>query len=581
MIRTTDTGGVKLLYNGEVENNQCVDSKGYHPKYNKLTANILDTNYFYGTSYNYNKTTKLFTLDGEITTGEIKSNQYTCLSNNRNATCQNIYIVSNKYPTTENKYYLITISSKENITSAGSLLFNGNYESLAGAGYMKSMADYSKKEKDLSERENVLQQNPINLEHWYSNSYNYENNHYKLTNPFQINNKNDYNNIIGKYTLLSNNSDYESLYINYISGADNSKIYYIQNNMNNTYTYGNSYINNGDGTYTINNPTTFDSKNYYNNYNNIINKYVCKNATNNICNEVWYTLTSTKTYFTYLKVDYNYKYSKGFTYKIDESDGKYKYFLNDSESVSFWNVFDDNNVQQIKNAHYTCWNSTGKCETISYVYIFDLTAWGKNQIYIDIENGKSVEDAINEMLYNDDVNQNDTYIKQAVDDWYSKYMLEYADYTEDTIFCNNRTIKNLQTTGFNPNGGDLTFKETRFNNDDTTDLSCTNETDKFSTENDKAKLKYKVGLISYPEVQLINNRKIYEGKGNFWTMTPRYFMGTTSVIFVGNNESIGNNSTGNPSNYDSGIRPAISLKPGSFYTTGNGSKETPYIVYTE
>ena len=33
MIRTTDTGGVKMIYNGEVENNQCLDIRGNHVGY--------------------------------------------------------------------------------------------------------------------------------------------------------------------------------------------------------------------------------------------------------------------------------------------------------------------------------------------------------------------------------------------------------------------------------------------------------------------------------------------------------------------------------------------------------------------
>ena len=30
MIRTTDTGGVKMIYNGEAEDGKCLDTRGTH-----------------------------------------------------------------------------------------------------------------------------------------------------------------------------------------------------------------------------------------------------------------------------------------------------------------------------------------------------------------------------------------------------------------------------------------------------------------------------------------------------------------------------------------------------------------------
>ena len=83
---------------------------------------------------------------------------------------------------------------------------------------------------------------------------------------------------------------------------------------------------------------------------------------------------------------------------------------------------------------------------------------------------------------------------------------EFSNYLEDTVFCNNRTIRSKN--GWEPNGGNtmgnLRYKEY----DSTKDLACENETDRFSTLNNKAKLTYPVGLASNPEVNLFNNRNI-------------------------------------------------------------------------
>ena len=38
MIRTTDTGGVKMIYNGEAVNNQCLSTRGTHVGYASLTS---------------------------------------------------------------------------------------------------------------------------------------------------------------------------------------------------------------------------------------------------------------------------------------------------------------------------------------------------------------------------------------------------------------------------------------------------------------------------------------------------------------------------------------------------------------
>ena len=96
-----------------------------------------------------------------------------------------------------------------------------------------------------------------------------------------------------------------------------------------TYTYGDSYTDNGDGTYTINNPTTINRKDWYTVYSNVgENKYVCKDAVNDTCSELWYTTTSTKTsmYYTIVK---NYKYANGYTW-----DGS-KYIL-DNDTAEFF-----------------------------------------------------------------------------------------------------------------------------------------------------------------------------------------------------------------------------------------------------
>ena len=118
----------------------------------------------------------------------------------------------------------------------------------------------------------------------------------------------------------------------------------------------------------------------------------------------------------------------------------------------------------------------------------------------------------------------------------------------------------------------MTFKNYNTNSD----LSCANITDKFSVSNNKAKLTYPVGLLTYPESYLLNNnnlRKVNSHK--WWLLSPFNFYGPNAydsgIYLTGSNVSIfiDNNC---------GVRPVVSLKPGTGYTSGTGSKSDPYVV---
>ena len=63
-MRTTDTGGVKLIYNGEPENNQCLNTRGVHPGYSSRTTLGLSssTAYWYSDNYYYDSNNNKISL---------------------------------------------------------------------------------------------------------------------------------------------------------------------------------------------------------------------------------------------------------------------------------------------------------------------------------------------------------------------------------------------------------------------------------------------------------------------------------------------------------------------------------------
>ena len=591
MIRTTDTGGVKMIYNGEAENNQCLNTRGTHVGYDSYTSLDLASNYWYGTDYIYDSSLETFKLSGateqvtwNATTGPGLIGKYTCKNTNVDGTCTTLYLVESYYDTS--RAYVMKLNSNSNYSQFGSLKFNtSSNSSPAKAGYMYNTR-YTYDSKFIADSEYILTSSSLSTSYWYADSVTWGSptvNRYNLDNPFQVTSSADYQSLVGKYTFKNATQNYTNATVNYIAAVNGSTMYYfILNNSANhtlsdsnyTLTYGDSYTDNEDGTYTINNPTTIERKDWYSKYYVLKNKYVCKNAVNNTCSELWYTLSNSNTTINYISSTNNYKYAKGFTW-----DGS-KYVLDNDTSTSFfeWNY---TIRTRMNNAHYTCWNTDGICTTISYVYYVD-DYYDDDPVlhYINLTNGKSVEDAVNEMLYNSDVNQKNSVIKSGIDAWYKKYILPYDEKVEDTIFCNDRSLENANTTGWNPNGGSVSTPMYFKGHSVTTQLSCTNITDRFSVSNPNAPLTYKVGLMSSPEMNIINNSNARKAGGNYWLGSPYYYsISQRSSVAVGN--YVGGNSGNIYSNVldnNIGVRPAISLKPGVKYLDGDGSMESPYYV---
>ena len=584
MIRTTDTGGVKLIYNGESENGKCLNTRSDH-KGTLGTIDItkrLNSAYLYGDTFTYDTTNNTFTLEDNLITETWSDStyrnllgKYTCAS--EISTCTTLYQV-NGYQDSNVAYVAGYTVGDAKYSQIGEGRFNSNHRSPAMVGYMYNDV-YNYNVKYMENSENMLSSSSLNTSYWYAHNVAWGSpvaNQYNLDNPYQVSSTADYPNLVGEYTFRNTSQTYTNTSVYYIAAVNNTTMYYITMNntgnhilsdFNRSYTYGDSYTDNGNGTYTINNPTTINIIDWYTGYSNVgAGKYVCRKAVNNTCSDLWYTTSISATTMYYIKVSNVYKYAKSFTW-----DGS-KYILDNATSVSFWDIVDSTNQTSLNNAHYTCWNLSGECTTISYIYALD----GNKLYYINITEGKSVEDAFEEMLTSNNVNHYNSSIKGNIEAWYKKYMMPYDIYLEDVIYCNDRSIGNLG--GWNPDGGnvttDLQFKE--YN--ETTDLSCTNEVDKFSVSNNRAKQKYKVGLITNPEMRLLNNSKIRATNVYYLFGSPKSFDHNYAYIFRVN--YLGEVESSSVSNTH-GVRPSVSLKPGIEYTSGDGSMVNPYIVSTE
>lgn len=400
---------------------------------------------------------------------------------------------------------------------------------------------------------------------WYADDmiFNPSTRKYSLVDPIAIEERTDYSYLVGKYVISSSYSPDSATSVYYVVGVDSDYFYYrnLGNgnkliNLSDTFTYGDDFTDNGDGTYTIVNPTTINTVDYYPNMANIKNKFLCKNGVNATCNEIRYVFSTDGTSISYYKPNLVYKFASGFTY----NNGEYT-LTDDAEPI--WNFSSNSSI--IRTKHYTCLNMSGICENISFVFYI----YNRAIVYYTISDGKNIDQFLDDLLYKDDVNKNDSLVKTMVDNWYRDNLLDYTDYIDDTIYCSSREFNSKN--GFKENGiltDRISFRTT---------LACNNETDKFSVSNPKAKLTYPIALASdYELSSFISSSKNRAIGVTYWVMTPTFvYNAGTAVQTVLDNGSM--NTSWNSTNAQY-VRPAISLKANMGYEEGTGSKDNPYIA---
>ena len=374
-----------------------------------------------------------------------------------------------------------------------------------------------------------------------------------------------------------------------IVGATNST-----QTLNAEYLYGDSFTYDiTNSTFTLTNTTTATWSN--STYESLLGKFTCKNTTGtcptlyNIngysSNTTAYTLRYTIGDTNYAQIGksaYNanyrspamvgYMFNKVYNYvansaptsgslmgnDVSYSNGTYTLLPADGEST----------LGTTKDAthHYTCNNTTGTCNKVRYYYY--------NNYYIELDGAENIQAAVNEMLYNDNVNTYNSSIKGIVDSWYAQNLSSKTNMLEDTVYCNARNMTNQSTNGWNKDGSLTTTMQFK-NYSSTTNLACPNETDQFAVGNSKAKLTYPVALLEDEERNNINTSSLM-ATGAYWLgLSPSYFDGVFAV--VRRVDAVGGSSDGGVNNAD-GLRFVVSLNSGTVITGGDGSETNPWII---
>ena len=504
-------------------------------------------------------------------------------------------------------------ASSYGVTDIGAVAFNPNNNSLAYNGYMYGTV-YPETSKKLGGKKTFLSSASLSTDYWYADRASYNEpveGVWNLVDAYQISSTDDYGSLVGKYTFGNQEDAYTSGTVNYIVGVSGSTYYYIGLSGNTTLdavnysmVYGDGFSDNGDGTYAITDTSeikTIRLTDWFSEYNKVKNKYICVTNDANSCSQPWYAYYSNVTRLNYTTPLQAYKFSNSFSYNNGE------YTLDNDTSVNIWNVVDSEEKMKLNNAHYTCFNTSGVCGTVYYVFfLFDYTSFGTNVTslvydidptlrYVSLTNGKGIGDAISEMQQN----TTSSTIKNKLDTWYENNVKDTSneEYLEDTTFCNNRTITTL--AGWNPNGGGVSTGlmkyKVSFSNSEPPTFECDNPNDSFTVnpENGNGALTYPIGLYSYDEVKIThgtcptcyNSPTYLDGLSNSnsfaWMMTPvgQYMAGSSvsSLSTATYNETVGGNASQLVTK-SGAARPVVSIKPGVLISGGSGTTTSPWTL---
>lgn len=625
IIRTTDNGGVKLLYNGEPnENDECGTDRKNHIEIKNISYNVaVNLDWYYSSNYSYDKTNNKFKLSDDITKYDSTNyldivGKYTCGTTNSIETCSTLYYVDNIVDASNST--IVLLSTSDNYNQIGSAVYNKASDSLAYIGYKYGDA-YKQSESSIEAKENITNNQVIiptisikNKQYLYSDSITYIDNKYTLNNPKLLSTEDE---IKGKYTLFKTDNQ-SDIKVYQIIGIDNGIAYYVELNNGITTVDMLSKLSIGD----LNNQQQVSIKDWYDNYESYKDKYICTD----ICKYISETSKSSITTIDinnkiilaksrdglnltdFITVSYdqisqraNQLLNEGYKYTCNNTsttcqdnelrlitsyskDG-YTYITNHYYGTSVeWNgtnyilqntidIDNYNNIEALENHHYVCLEQGSKiCNKVAYIYGYS----NSTIYYILLENGVSNINIAKENMLR---NTNDSNAKRIVETWYKLNLQKYSKYIdENTIYCNNRTPLD-NNNGWMDNKGSVanTLKFKGYNLENNS-LDCPSVTDQFSYNNDYAKLNYPIGLATAEELALTGIAENKPSTNKFWTMTPSEVNNSSALIKTANENSLDEQIKVNS---QLALRPVITLKENTEFDDGDGSTTNPYHINVE
>ena len=192
-------------------------------------------------------------------------------------------------------------------------------------------------------------------------------------------------------------------------------------------------------------------------------------------------------------------------------------------------------------------------------------------------------------------NTTDSTIKTAIDNWYETNLASYEEYLEDTVWCNDRSMQTT-TNGWRENGslteymyyganGRVGYSHNSITPTFKPSVTCPNKNDAFTvddTTKGNGALNHPVALLTADELTMAGSgipgystSSYLYTNGVWWSLSPNSFFNTDAYGFVLRTKGSLNYLF---VRYSYGVRPAVSLAPGTSFASGDGSSDTPYKV---
>ena len=284
------------------------------------------------------------------------------------------------------------------------------------------------------------------------------------------------------------------------------------------------------------------------------------------------TTDNTKTLYTSTEDSKTVYYFAG-----NATDNWVKFGKNASNQDIYWRIIRTNSDGGVR----LLYHGTSTTATDAYIGTSAFNSSFNNIAYVSYMYGNlgSVANARE--------NTTDSTIKTIIDNWYKDNLnTNYGKYLSTTaVYCNDRS------TSDNTNFG----ARTRLYTNKTPSYDCTATEDKFTVDNStgNGKLTYPIALMTADEVSFAGGLWItnaptwyYYNSANgsstgstwWWLLSPNNWSGGSADVFSVLGSSTPGRLNGSNVGSSDGVRPVISLKSCTLYSTGNGSASDPYTI---
>ena len=287
------------------------------------------------------------------------------------------------------------------------------------------------------------------------------------------------------------------------------------------------------------------------------------------------TNDNTKTLYTSTEDSKTVYYFAG-----NATDNWVKFGKNASNQDLYWRIIRTNSDGGVR----LLYHGTSTTATDAYIGTSQFNSSSDNIAYVSYMYGNLGSVA------NARANTTNSTIKTTIDNWYISN-LEAKGYTKylstTAVYCNDRTYTVSDYTYFGA--------YTRLYTNQTPSYDCAATEDKFTvdTSTGNGKLTHPIALMTADEVSFAgglygNSAPAWyyynSAKGSstgstlWWLLSPNGWYGSSASVFIVFGSSLPGYLSNSGVNDTYGVRPAISLKSCTLYSTGNGSASDPYTI---